>query len=378
MPLRLSVLDQSPVCQGSTGAEALRRSVDLARLVDTLGYTRYWVAEHHGTPMLAGASPEILIGAIAAATSRFRVGSGGVMLPHYSPLKVAETFSVLSALHPDRIDLGLGRAAGTDPLTAFALQRDRRQAAPDDFPQQLAELLAYLDDAWPPRPPVRAPGRASGPARTSDAVAPRLLSRQRPLGRRGRAARTRSRTSSIRPAPPIARQYRDACTRETARAVPQVIAAVSAICAETDEEAERLASSARMVFTLFHQGQFIQVPPVDTAVRFLEEHAGARDALGRRRRMVVGSPETVKRGLEAVAADYGADEIMIVTITYDHEARKRSYELSRRRSGWSDRGPERTALHPITPLPHYPITRYPLPHYPVTPLPITGCTRVRP
>ena len=128
MALPLSVLDQSPVSKGSTSADALRLSIDLATLADALNYTRYWVAEHHGTEMLACASPEALIGPMAAATSRIRIGSGGVMLPHYSPLKVAETFSMLSAIFPDRIDLGLGRAAGTDPLTAFALQRDRRQA----------------------------------------------------------------------------------------------------------------------------------------------------------------------------------------------------------------------------------------------------------
>src|SRR6202521_5868983 len=149
MPFRLSVLDQSPIVAGATGATALRDSVDLAQRVERLGYHRYWVAEHHGTPMLACASPEVLIAAIAAATVRMRVGSGGIMLPHYSPLKVAETFSMLSALYADRVDLAVGRAPGSDPLTAFALQRDRRHAAPDDFPQQLAELLAYLWDRMP-------------------------------------------------------------------------------------------------------------------------------------------------------------------------------------------------------------------------------------
>src|SRR5579885_854072 len=151
--MRLSVLDQSPIPQGSTGAGALHNTLDLARLADSLGYHRYWLAEHHGGPMLASASPEALIGPIAAATERIRVGSGGVMLPHYSPLKVAETFSILSALHPGRIDLGIGRASGTDPLTTFALQRDRRQVAPDDFPEQLAELLGYLEGTIPPDHP---------------------------------------------------------------------------------------------------------------------------------------------------------------------------------------------------------------------------------
>ena len=130
----LSVLDQSPIAEGSTGAQALHNTLDLARLTDALGYHRYWVAEHHGGPMLAGPSPEVLIGPIAAATEAIRVGSGGVMLPHYSPLKVAESFTILAALYPGRIDLGLGRAAGTDPLTTFALQRDRRQAVARRLP----------------------------------------------------------------------------------------------------------------------------------------------------------------------------------------------------------------------------------------------------
>src|SRR5947209_1994902 len=167
--MRLSVLDQSPIPEGSTGADALANTLDLARLTDQLGYHRYWVAEHHGGPMLASASPEALIGPIASATSAIRVGSGGVMLPHYSPFKVAETFTILAALYPDRIDLGLGRAAGTDPLTTFALQRDRRQASPDDFPQQLAELLGYLDGTLPEDHPFARlatvlPGRPELPA----------------------------------------------------------------------------------------------------------------------------------------------------------------------------------------------------------------------
>src|SRR6202012_3715789 len=125
--MRFSVLDQSPIPDGLTGGDALRNTLDLAQLADRLGYHRYWVAEHHGSPGLALAAPEVMIGLIASVTSRMRIGSGGIMLPHYSPLKVAETFSMLSALYPGRIDLGIGRAAGTDPATALALQRDRRQ-----------------------------------------------------------------------------------------------------------------------------------------------------------------------------------------------------------------------------------------------------------
>src|SRR4051812_40611435 len=151
--MRLSVLDQSPIPEGSTPAQALARTIDLAELAESLGYHRYWVAEHHATPALACAAPEILIGAIAARTQRIRVGSGGVMLPHYSPLKVAEVFSSLSALSPGGIDLGLGRAPATDRMTMLALQRARRPAAPDDFIEQLVELFALLEDPPPPNHP---------------------------------------------------------------------------------------------------------------------------------------------------------------------------------------------------------------------------------
>src|SRR5688572_9740582 len=154
MALSLSVLDQSPISEGMTGSQALHNTLDLARLTDALGYERYWVAEHHGGPMLAGPSPEALIGPIASATERIRVGSGGVMLPHYSAFKVAETFSVLAGLYPGRIDLGLGRAAGTDPMTTHDLQRDRSRALPDDFPAQLAELLAYFEGTIPLSSPL--------------------------------------------------------------------------------------------------------------------------------------------------------------------------------------------------------------------------------
>src|SRR5688572_32957088 len=146
--MRLSVLDQTPVPEGTSRPDALRHTLDLAQLADRLGYHRYWLAEHHGLS-LAGPAPEVLAGPVAAATERIRVGSGGVMLPHYAPFKVAESFSVLAGLYPGRIDLALGRASGTDPLTTYALQRDRREPAPDDFPQQLMELIGYYEDSLP-------------------------------------------------------------------------------------------------------------------------------------------------------------------------------------------------------------------------------------
>ena len=325
----LSVLDQSPVPEGATGAEALRNTLDLARLCDELGYHRYWVAEHHGSPGLSGPSPEALIGPIAAATQRIRVGSGGVMLPHYSPLKVAETFSVLSALFPERIDLGIGRASGTDPLTTLALQRDRRQAAPDDFPQQLAELLAYLGDDMPADHPF---GRLAGvlPGRPERPETWLLGSSPQSAIWAAEVGLPYAFADFINPAgAEIAALYRER-SAEAERTTPSRVAvAVWVICADTDEEAQRLASSARMTFTLLRRGRLIAVPPVEKALRFLESEgrSASGNGDGRARRGIIGGPETVRAGIERVAADYGASEVIAVTIVHDHAARRRSYEL---------------------------------------------------
>jgi luciferase family oxidoreductase group 1 len=320
--MRLSVLDQSPVAEGSTGAQALRNTIDLARLADDLGYHRYWVAEHHGGPMLAGASPEALIGPIAAATRRIRVGSGGVMLPHYSPLKVAETFSVLAGLFPGRIDLAIGRAAGTDPLTTFALQRDRRQGSPDDFPEQLAELLAYLEDDLPADHPfarlAALPGRPEGPE-------PWLLgsSLQSAIwaGQLGLPYAFADFINSE--GEHIAARYRDEFAPSRRLQAPRLAVAAWAICADSDEEARLLATSSRMAIAMLRRGRLIPVPPVDKAVRFLESEGSPPPG----RRLVLGSPATVRAGLEAVAEAYGAEEVIVVGITHDHAARRRSYEL---------------------------------------------------
>lgn len=326
MTLRLSVLDQSPVSQGATGADALRNSVDLARAAESYGYERYWVAEHHGTPMLACAAPEVLIAAIAAVTDRIRVGSGGVMLPHYSPLKVAETFSMLGGLYSNRIDLAIGRAAGTDPVTAFALQRDRRHPAPDDFPQQLAELLAYVRDRVPAD---RRFARLSAlPGRPGRPTVWLLGSSAQSAVWAAESGLPYAFADFINPAgAPIAAYYREHFTASPGNASPYTVAAAWVLCAETDEEAEKLAASSRMAFTLFFQGTLIPVPPVEDALRFFADHPESADVVPRRRRAIVGSPATVRTAVEKLAEDYAADEIMVVTITYDHLARRRSYEL---------------------------------------------------
>jgi luciferase family oxidoreductase group 1 len=305
----------------------LANTIDLARLADRLGYHRYWVAEHHGGPMLAGPSPEALIGPIAAATERIRVGSGGVMLPHYSPFKVAETFSLLAGLFPDRIDLGLGRAAGTDPMTAFALQRDRRQAAPEDFPQQLTELLGYLDDSLPPDHPFARlaemlPGRPQRPEPWLLGSSPQSALWAAELGLPYAFA------DFINPrGAEIAALYRERFAEfEHARARPQTAVAVWVICAESDEQARTLAASGRMTFTLLRRGQLIPVPPPQEALTFLagDDRGGQPRS---ERRAVVGAPESVREQLAEVVAGYGAEEAIVVTITYAHEARRRSYEL---------------------------------------------------
>src|SRR5271166_3217822 len=255
-PLRLSVLDQSPIAEGSSGAQALQNTIDLARLADRLGYHRYWLAEHHGGPMLAGPSPEALIGPIATSTARMRVGSGGVMLPHYSPFKVAETFSLLAGLFPARIDLALGRAAGTDPMTALALQRDRRQAAPDDFPQQLVELLGYLDDSLPEDHPFARlaktlPGRPERPE-------PWLLgSSQQSALWAAELGLPYAFADFINPrGAEIAALYRERfAEHEHAGLKPRTAVAVWVICAGSDEEAARIAASGRMTFTLLRRGE---------------------------------------------------------------------------------------------------------------------------
>ena len=258
--------------------------------------------------MLAGPSPEVLIGPIAAATERIRVGSGGVMLPHYSPYKVAEIFAILAGLFPGRIDLGLGRASGTDPLTTFALQRDRRQASPTTSPSSSPSCSAYLDGTIPDDHPFH-----------------RLRCRPRSARTRGCSARPRSARSgptsstSTTPSRTSSTRGRRAGPRQRAAAV-----AVWALAADTEEEAQHLAASCRMTLRELRRGNLIPVPPPEKALEYLRE---PRPHQSGGRRAVIGTPEQVRAGLEEVADAYGADEVIVVTITYDHAARRRSYEL---------------------------------------------------
>jgi luciferase family oxidoreductase group 1 len=271
----LSVLDQTPIAAGTTPAAALANSIDLARHCEALGYHRYWLAEHHASAALAGSAPEILISAVAAATSRMRIGSGGIMLPHYSPLKVAEVFSQLAGLYPGRIDLGLGRAPGSDQRTAIALQRDRRQQAPSDFPNQLAELIGYLEDTLPADHPFAAYAR----------TLPGLPESPEPwvLGSSGDSAAfagdlglpycfadfINARQGAI------AADYRARFVARHAGDKPRVAIAVWTVVAETDAEAERLAAPARMMFAHLLMGRSIAVPDVRDGTGLARRPAGA-------------------------------------------------------------------------------------------------------
>lgn len=307
------MLDQSPIPEGSTAGDALRNTLDLARAADRFGYYRYWLAEHHGTPGLACASPEVMIGPVAAATRNLRVGSGGIMLPHYSPLKVAETFSMLSGLFPGRVDLGLGRAPGSSAAIARALQRDRRLPAPDDFPDQMAELLGYFDSPVMRFEPPEVWLLGSSPQSAIWAAESGL---------------PYAFADFINPdGAPLAQYYREHFRPSRRLQTPKVAVCAWAVCAETQEEALRLSLSARMMMLLLFRGQLIPVPPVEKAEEFLAKEDAAPQTLPLRRRIITGNPQQVRAAVESVAADYGADEAFVVNILYDHPARVRSYEL---------------------------------------------------
>ncbi len=336
--LRLSVLDQTPVSEGSTAVGALRNSIDLAQLADRLGYRRYWVAEHHGGGLVAGPSPEVLIGPVAAATSRIRVGSGGVMLPHYSPLKVAESFGVLSGLFPGRIDLGIGRAAGTDPMTTRALQRDRSRPAPDDFPEQLAELLGYFDRSFPADHPLARladslPGNPEVPETWL------LGSSEQSAIWAGELGLPYSFADFINPRGAAnADVYRRSFVPSERLADPRLTIGVRAVVAESEEEALQLAASWRMAFDLLRRGRLIAVPPPEKAQRYLDLHGDDLDGGSEGPRRLVGTAAKVRADIEETAAAYGAEEAIVVTITHSHEHRRRSYELLAREFGLEERG----------------------------------------
>ena len=326
MDFGLSVLDVSPVSSGSDGARALRNTLELARLVDRLGYERYWLAEHHNLPSIASSAPEIMIGHVANVTERIRVGAGGIMLPNHAPLKVAETFRVLEALHPERIDLGIGRAPGTDPVTATALRRSQDGLEAEDFPQRFGELLAFSGDGFPEEHPYR-----SVIAMPSDVGLPPIWL----LGSSGYSARAAGQMglgyafaahfSPADPAPAML-AYRESFEPSENFERPSAVLAVAVICGETDEHAEELASSMELAWVHMRSGNPGPLPSPEEALAYPYTPAERRLADAYRSMQVVGEPRTVRARIEVLAEHTAADEVMVTTNVYDHAERLRSYE----------------------------------------------------
>src|ERR687885_2861590 len=268
MDFGLSVLDVSPVSAGSNSAQALRNTLELARLTDQLGYERYWLAEHHNLPSIASSAPEIMIGHVANTTKRIRVGAGGIMLPNHAPLRVAETFRVLEALHPGRVDLGIGRAPGTDPVTATVLRRSWDRQGADDFPQQFSELLAFSGDGFPEGHPLR-----SVIAMPSDVGLPPIWL----LGSSGYSARAAGEmglgyafASHFSPADPATAMhaYRESFEPSEDFERPSAILAVAVVCGETDEHARMLASSMELAWVRIRSGKPGPLPSPEEAIGY--------------------------------------------------------------------------------------------------------------
>ncbi|HZD89204.1 MAG TPA: LLM class flavin-dependent oxidoreductase [Pseudolabrys sp.] len=333
----LSVLDLSPVSAGSTGAQALRNSLDLAQFADRLGFTRYWVAEHHNLPSIASSAPEIMIGQIAAITQHMHIGSGGVMLPNWAPLSVAERFKVLEALYPGRIDLGLGRAPGTDPATSYMLRRRQGMSEEDDFLERFQELMLLETRGFPaghpfhnvrampaeaPLPPIFLLGSSDYSAQLAGQIG---------------AAFSFAHHFATFDAVEAMRLYRDSFRPSPAHDKPYAILATHVVCADTDEEAARLASTVELNFVRRAKGEYLPLSSPEEALAYAYTDTDKARIAQNRSRLSVGSPATVKARLEPLIAATKADEMMITTMVYDHAARKHSYELLAEAFGLSPR-----------------------------------------
>jgi len=327
--LRLSVVEQSPVRKGGTGAAALRETIALAVACEALGYERFWVAEHHNLPGIASTSPEILIGQIAAATRSLRVGSGGVMLPHYSAFKVAENFRMLETLFPGRIDLGLGRAPGGDRRTLLALAHPSAPIDVRAYPDQVDDLIGFLGDRLPPDHPFA--GMLPGPPTEGMPEIWLLgsgIDSAQLAAERGLSFSFAHFFGNAAHGPEIVELYRRHFRPSPLLAEPRVHVAVQVMCAETSEEAEWHASSlkvARLQMARNQGGSGIVSPEEASKHVFTPEelqflaHSGMR--------ATTGNPEQVAAELDEIAQRYGTDQLGIVTICHDFRARLRSYEL---------------------------------------------------
>lgn len=323
----LSILDLSVVTTGTPPTGALRNSIDLARHADGLGYVRYWLAEHHNLASVASPAPEIMIGQIAAVTQHIRVGSGGIMLPNHAPLMVAERFKMLEALFPGRIDLGLGRAPGTDGATAHALRSRLDARGGDDFLERLSELTMWENRDFPPGHPYN-----NVVAMPNDVPLP-------PIWLLGSSDYSSDLSAQVGMGFAFAHHFAshdaaDAMVHYRARfkssgwrRTPHAILAVAVITAETDAEAERLASSADLNRLRRDRGEYAPLPSVEEALAYPYSDGEKMKIARNRSRLFVGSSSTVMEKLQPLIRDCQADELMVITAMYDHEARKKSYSL---------------------------------------------------
>jgi luciferase family oxidoreductase group 1 len=318
----LSVLDLAPIVQGGDAAQAFRNTLDLARHAERLGYQRYWLAEHHGMPGIASAATAVVIGHVAAGTSTIRLGAGGIMLPNHAPLIIAEQFGTLASLFPGRIDLGLGRAPGSDQLTVRALRRS--PAAADTFPQDVVELMGYFRPAHPGQVVQAVPGAGLD--------VPIWILGSSLFGAQLAAALGLPYAFASHFAPaallPALELYRAQFRPSERLQRPYVMLGVNVVAADTADEAERLFTSLQQAFVNLRRGHPGPLPPPDEGYR---ERLTAAERSGIEEMLfwsMVGAPATVRRGLEAFVARTGADELMVTSQIYDHAARQRSYQLT--------------------------------------------------
>ncbi|MGH7603213.1 MAG: LLM class flavin-dependent oxidoreductase [Gemmatimonadaceae bacterium] len=326
MALRISILDQSPVISGQSPAQAVQATLELARAADALGYHRYWLAEHHAIAALADPCPEVLLARLGADTRRMRVGTGGVLLPYYSPFKVAEVFRMLEALYPGRIDLGLGRAPGGDARTSHAVAGGQFPTA-DDFPNRVWELVSHLDGTLPDDHPHRRV-RLQPAGETAPQVW--LLGSSDYSGALAAQMGLRFAFAHFingRGGDQVTRAYREQFQPSARESAPAAIVCVFVICAPDDAEAERLAACIDLRRLHMALGRDTPVPTDEEAARHAYTEEERRFVLSQRDRAVIGSPETCLRALTALAERYAADEVMALTITGDYATRLRSYEL---------------------------------------------------
>jgi luciferase family oxidoreductase group 1 len=322
----VSVLDQSPIRTGGTAAEAVAETVELAQACERWGYHRYWLAEHHASRGLAGSTPEVLVAHVAARTSRIRVGSGGVMLSHYSALKVAENFRMLETLYPGRIDLGIGRAPGSDPRTARALAHGPGALGIEHFPAQISDLLGFLRGDLPQGHPFRGIRAMPDGPTTPELWLLGSSDEGAELAARFGTAFAFAHFISDEGGAEVTRAYA-ARFRPGVLEAPRASVAVFALAADTEAEAQRLAKSRDLWITRLYTGRPGAFPSVEEAETYPYTEQELAIVHHARRRTIAGAPEQVRDRLLALAGAYGAAELMIVAITFDFKARLRSYQL---------------------------------------------------